>query len=422
MYFNRMTKLATAVAIVFGLSACGGGGGGGTASSSTVGTAAVGTITGFGSVFINGVEYNTAGATITVEGSPASESDLAVGMVASVEGSASGASGVALSIDVSDEIEGLVQSNAVPAGGNSGTLVVMGQTVNVDANTLFESKVAGITALDQIAGGNIVEVNGYGDGAGQVFATRIEVKAADLATYLAAHPDGIEVKGVVGNLDSAAGSFRLGSLPVDYNGAVLDAGLTLTDGVYVEVRSVSGLDGSGTLVASKVDLQGDGVKGHRGSENEDFEMRGIISTAFDGSGFGMDGTRIRVSDATELKRGSKAGLLAGVMVTVEGTFDANGVLNARELKFEDRGDRELKDTVTAVSTTGVNSGTVTLQDGSVITVDNSTIMKDSRRNGMMPDPRFNLQALGTGDYVEVHVYSDSASGDLVAVKLERTDP
>jgi len=110
-------------------------------------------------------------------------------MVAELHGSSSGSSGVATSIDISDELEGLVQSNSIPAGGNSGTLVIMGQSVTVDVNTLFESKVASITGIDQIAAGAIVEVNGYSDGTGTVFATRVEVKAADLATCLASHPN-----------------------------------------------------------------------------------------------------------------------------------------------------------------------------------------------------------------------------------------
>lgn len=421
MKFNQLTKVAGAVAIVLGLSACGGGSGGGSSASGTAGTASVGTITGFGSVFVNGVEFQTNSTSITIDGVPANESNLAVGMVAELRGSSSGTSGVATSINISDELEGIVQSNSIPPAGNSGTLMIMGQSVTVDMNTLFESKVAGILGIDQIVAGNIVEVSGYSDGTGTVFATRIEVKAADLATYLASHPNGIEVKGLVSNLDTGTQTFDLGSLTVSYAGAIVDNNVNLAKDLYVEVKSTAGIDATGVLVASKVELQDGGEKGHHGDNGEDFEIKGTISTAFDGTGFGMDGTSIIVDSNTEVEGGTTGALLAGVMVEVSGTFDAAGNLVADKVSFENEGDLERNGTIADITLSGVNSGAITLQDGSVITVTNSTIMKDSRDNGMMPDLRFNLQALAIGDFVELNLFTDAA-GNLVAVKLKREDP
>ncbi len=419
MNINQLTKLAGAIAVVLGVTACGGGGSGG---GTTASTASVGTITGFGSVFVNGVEFETDSATIIIDGVAASESDLSVGMVAEIQGSDDGLNGNALSIDVSDELEGIVQSNSIPPTANSGTLVIMGQTVTVDANTLFESKVAGVTGVDQIAAGHIVEVSGYSDGTGSVFATLIEVKALDLATYLIDHPNGVEVKGLVSNLNSGAMTFDLGAMPISYAGAIVDNDVTLANDLYVEVKSVIGIDGTGTLVASKVELEDDGVKGHQGDEDEDFEIKSVISSAFDGTGFGMDGTFVVVNANTEFEDGNTLGLMVGVTVEVEGSFNADGQLVADEIHFENDGDTELESTVTEINATGVNSGTVTLQDGSVITITNSTIMKDSRDEGMTPDPKFNLQGLDVGDFVEVNLFTDSATGNLVAVKLERDDP
>src|SRR5258706_7801818 len=80
---------------------CGGGGGGsptsvvGPADSSQPGpadssqpTVAVGRIDAFGSVFVNGVEFDTSGASFTVRGaSAANDRALSVGMVVRVTGS-----------------------------------------------------------------------------------------------------------------------------------------------------------------------------------------------------------------------------------------------------------------------------------------------------------------------------------------------
>ncbi len=420
MNIIKLTNVAMAVAVTLGLSACGGGGSAGTAA--TASSASVGTITGFGSVFVNGVEFDTASANILIDGRPATEADLAVGMVAEIQGTASGSTGAAISIDVSDELEGIVQSNSIPAAGNSGTLVVMGQTVTVNANTLFESKLSGVIGVDQIAAGQIVEVSGYSDGTGTAVATRIEVKAADLATYLAGHPDGVEVKGLVSALDTAAQTFSIGSLSVSYAGALVDSDVTLADGLYVEVKSVAGIDGAGALVASKVELEDGGEKGHRGKENEELEMEGIISSAYDGTAFSVNGTSVVVTDATEFDGGTTSALLLGAKVEVEGTFDAQGQLIATKVGFEDEGDTEVTGTVSAITATGVNSGTITLQDGSVISITNSTIMKDSRDIGVVPDPHFNLQGLAVGDFVDLHLFTDAATGNLVAVKLERDNP
>ena len=83
---SRIYRVAAGLMILGALTSCGnenqstaGGGVGGTGIS-------VGTITGFGSVFVNGVEFDTSGASITVDGTPASESDLGIGMVVAVEG------------------------------------------------------------------------------------------------------------------------------------------------------------------------------------------------------------------------------------------------------------------------------------------------------------------------------------------------
>lgn len=420
MKINRLTYLAGTIAVVLGLSACGGGGGGDSAASAaTVGTSSVGVITGFGSVFVNGVEFETTNSSIVIDGEPADESDLAVGMVVEVNGTDDGRHGSALRIASNDELEGLVLANNIGAGSATGTLDIMGQSVNVSTDTIFESDVAGVAGVDQIANGNIVEVHGFSDGNGDIFATHLEVKAADLAAYLAGHPRGIEVKGVVSGLDTTTQTFTLGSMAVNYAGAAeVPAGLV--DGLYVEVKSVAGIDINGVLVASKVEVEDDGEAGYQGDEDEDFEIRGVISADFDGSGFVIDGVTVIVGDRTEMEHLDTSALLTGVTVEVEGSYDANGDLLASKIQREDEPDQELDAVIQSVTVTDTNSGTITLSGGAVITITSNTIMKDSRDFGMMPVEKFNLTFLAAGDYVEVDVFTNAA-GELEAVKLERED-
>jgi len=422
MNINRLTKIAGAIAVVLGLSACGGGGSGSTSDATSASTATVGTITGFGSVFVNGVEYETTGTSITIDGVPASESDLAVGMVAELDGSASGSTGVAVSINVADELEGVVQSNSIPSGGTIGTMVIMGQTVTIDANTLFESKVATIPAIDQVSGGNIVEVNGYSDGNGNVIATRVEVKAVDMSSY----GDSIEVKGVISNLDTVAQTFDLGGLTVDYSGAILDS-IVLADGLYVEVKSNTAPGGS-TLTASRIEMEDDGKKGQQGNEGEEMEIKGIIASVSGNDFRLMDGTNVITDSGTKSDDDGSINLVVGAMVEVEGRFNAAGDLVAQKISMEDNdasSQSEYRGLVIDVTTSGVNTGTVTLQGSNVFQVSNTTLMKDSSNSGVH---RFNLQQLetawmnGENPYVEINAYTDTATGNRVAVKLERDDP
>lgn len=415
-YLSSLTALGLVAAL---LSACGGGSGSSSGSGAT--TTRVGTVSGFGSVFINGIEYETGGASIRIDGQAASEADLQVGMVVTVAGMDDGSTGDATSISNDDEMEGLVISNSVDAVSQVGSMDIMGQTVNVTSMTIFESKVTGVTQPSEVMVGNIVEVNGYSDSSGNVFATRLEVKAADLATYLASHPEGIEVKGIVGTIDSMAMTFPLGGLSVNYASAMIDISGGLMEGQYVEVKSITGLNGSGELVASKIELENYGEMGHHGDEDEEFEIKAVITQDYANGMFMLDGITVIVNNNTELDGLTTAQLLAGVMVEVEGQYDANGDLVAYKVELEDAADAEVKGSIQTIVMDGTNAGTITMMDGTVVLVTPETLMVDHRDNGMMPVHMFNLTDLAVGDYIEVEGHLDTVSGSITAYKLERDD-
>ena len=414
-YFS-MTALTAAIAL--GLTACGGGSS--TTSSLDGSTASVtGVITGFGSIFVNGVEYETNGANIVIDGKPGTEDDLRVGMVVTLEGSASGNSGTAVSISFSDEMEGPIESVSVAADG-TGTLTVMGQNVEITADTVFDSNVAGVTAVEQLAQGHIVEISGYGDGAGNVIATRIELKAPDALTYLNNGNDDLELKGLISNLDTTNKTFQIGNMTVNYSGATLEGELSngLQEGVYVEVKFR--VDANGNLVVAKIELENEGKKGPKGEEGEDHEIKGAVVGSPSGSMFNIGGQEIIVTASTEFEGVSMGQIDHGTYIEVEGYFDAEGRLVAREIKMERKhgssGCSEIEGTVSDISLDdgAVNSGAVTIGT-TMVYIDNSTIMEDD----VDESSRFNLSKLNQGDRVEVRACAD---GDrLVAAKLERDD-
>jgi len=103
---------------LFGLLSGCGSGGGGTASSpasgSTSGSAAAsGTITGFGSVIVNGKRFDTSGSSFMVDGQVGSQSDLKLGMTVTVTGSFNGDQRSASTVQQSDAVEGFVDRKSV---------------------------------------------------------------------------------------------------------------------------------------------------------------------------------------------------------------------------------------------------------------------------------------------------------------------
>ena len=112
---RRQSSLWQAAGIVgaFGLlSGCGGGGDGAPgASAGTAGGSAMasGTVTGFGSVFVNGKRFETTAASFVVDGQPGSQGDLKLGMTVVVSGTVNGGQRSANSVRQRDAVEGLVQ-------------------------------------------------------------------------------------------------------------------------------------------------------------------------------------------------------------------------------------------------------------------------------------------------------------------------
>ena len=88
--------LAASLAAALTVAACGGGGSSGSAG---VATMSAGTISGFGSVFVNNVRYDDSGATITNDlGAPLSRAALSLGANVTVMGTSAGAAGSATTI------------------------------------------------------------------------------------------------------------------------------------------------------------------------------------------------------------------------------------------------------------------------------------------------------------------------------------
>ena len=402
----RKSLIGLAVASVIGLSACGGGG---TASTSTSSTLTSGVITGFGSVFVNGVEYATTGVDITINGQAATEAELQTRTHADLKGTkgANGSTGTAVSIDFADDLEGIVEQVYSAATTPALPLKIMGYTVLTDSSTEFSSKVSGQTTIADIAVGNVVEVSGTRLDGTTIQASYIEVKKASHASG-----DEIEVKGVITALDATAMTFQIGAMTVDYSAAATLP--NLANDLFVEVKSTQGKDTNGNLVASAIELSSNGTAGLDGTEGEEFELSGPIGTGSSSSQFTIDGTTIVVSADTRFEHGADTDIADGVKVEVEGVLNANGQIDASKVAFQEAAEAELAGAIEAIDTTSVPN-TVTVM-GVTMAMNNKSMFKD---NSTQQVRYFNQADLAVNDWIEVGFYRDNTTSDLVAVKVKR---
>lgn len=382
--------LFTVFLFLFALSLAGcGGGGGGTTAASTA-TTSQGVITGFGSVIVNGVEYSGT-PSVMVDDSSSTESSLRIGMMVRIKGTidSSGTTGTATAILAADSLEGPI--TAPPDLANN-TFTVLGQTVKVDAATIYENT----TGLAALATDNIVEVSGYADATGVILASRVELKTA-----IPAADTPIEVKGTVAAL--GATTFTIGGLTVNYATATLsDFPLSgIADGQFVEVKSTFGQLVGSTLTATRVELE----PGLDATEGEHVEIEGYVTS--------VDvGANTFVINNTTISAGTMALPAVGTRMEVEGTF-VNGILVISQSEIEYESHILLEGNATAVSSAG---GTVTLL-GKTVSVTATTELKDG---SIAEIHLFSLADIAIGDHLEVSGYLDTG-GAIIATRIERKD-
>lgn len=405
-YMNKLLFIT----VLITMAACGGGGGGGDAGNSAPPPSSaaptpivtVGPISTFGSVVVNGVRYNTDSATFLIDGEAGTQSDLKVGQIISISGSvnSNGTTGTANQVLFDDVVKGPVQSIDTMAQ----TLVVLGQTVLVTADTSFDDSFSP-ASLDGVSVGQIVEVSGQFNSDGNIVASRIEPKPAGTQ---------FEVHGTVSALDATNQTLQLGALVVDYSAAILDnfASGMIADGDLVEAKGTA-LGAAGELLASKVELE----SAIPGANNGDFvEVEGFITRFVSADDFDVGMQPVTTNSSTRYVGGSAADLGLNIKVEVEGNIDANGVLVATEVDF--RRAAAVRITANVDSTNSAANSVVML--GITVKVDAQTRMEDKSDADVSP---LGVSDINAGDYLEVRgMEMPAGSGEVLATRFEREDP
>ncbi len=318
--------LLTLASLTF--STCGGTGtdlAGGGSSGTGVST---GSITGFGSVVMNGVHYLTDSQVATgfvtmktfmgMDNSSMMDRDLfRVGMVVTIHHGPNDNN--AQQIEYQNNLQGRI---AAKNSGAENTVTILGHTVVV-------SSFAGL-GLNGIA-----EVSGFVDSTGRIRASYIAMVPCSMMMGMCTASE-FEVKGFVSGLSSSG--FRLGPLPggtgttvaVSFAPAV---GAGLAEGMYVQVVTRDAQPVSGTISATRIaQLSPRTVF----PEKAVVDLEGLVTAPPSGSGnvlsFAVEGKRVQTDGNTTFAGGTPANIQPDVRVQVQGT-ENGGVLSAGNIIF-----------------------------------------------------------------------------------------
>ena len=402
MFSNRIVA-SIGIALLLAMAGCGGSGGSDAPATpntpSATNQTTVGQITGFGSIYVNGIEFETFGAMYEVDDAMASDDDaLAVGMVVKVEGSvnADGLTGTAMKVSYDDDIEGVVEQLAPGADAGTKTFVVMGVTVVADSNrTNFESDDPNFS-FETIADMDVVEVSGDYGTDGSLYATYIEEQGADDNEY--------EAKGLVSEYITGGDTFVL----ILRNGSTLNVMLApnaqipsvgIDNDQFVEVEGTidDPVADPKTLTAFKVELEDED---RLDDDDNEIEVKGMLNYDMTADTWSVKGIELAFGDGTEYKPASLADMIAdqsaaGMTVEVEGE-KVGDVLQVEEIELEEdelefKGDVEIK----AVD------GTLTLSFGAAegtvsVIVNGETMYRDDDAV-----ESFNYDSINVGDKVDI---------------------
>jgi len=403
MITNGMQRLiAFVVTATLVLAACSGGSGNSVAGIDRTGApviASYGTVSAFGSVVVNGVHYNTSGATFTIDGDAGAQSDLGIGDVVLVKGSldSGGATGVATSVRFDNNLEGPIASIDTAAN----TFVALGQVIRVTADTSFDSTIQP-PALSTLTVGDVVEVSGLVQFDSSVNATRIDRR-----------PLGgqVELSGTVALHQAGPRLFTLNTQSVDYQLATLKnfPGNAVDNGQRVLVK---GSLVSGVIRATSVEYLGDEFRGTGGERRE---VEGSITRFTSTSDFAVSGLPVTTNAQTSFEGGTAADLALGVKVEVEGNLDDAGVLVAMKIEIRHSAPVRIVATVDSVNTA---AGSFVVL-GVTVKIDALTRLEDQSLQHLLP---FGLANINAGDYVEIRGSETPAgSGNVLATLVERTN-
>lgn len=377
----------------------------------------VGPVSGFASVFVNGIRFNTDGLNGQVESDDgiSRESELDKGMILRVDGAwQADGQGTASRVEYDDTLRGEISVSRPwdTLGARSATLSIYGLTVHIDSQTVIKGK-----KVTDLADGDFVRVSAWRLPNGEFRASFIRV-LADSAVGALDMERVVEIEGQVSQLDQDLMTFRLGDITVKYDPDSTEfGGVGIADLASNPFIELEGSFSGDVLLAKEIDE--DDLRRYRKGDEDDIEFAGPVSNAIDPDTriFEINGLFVRVTDETDFDDGlTEDDLVPGLLIQVEGQFlDDETIVEAEEIELRE-GEAEVEG---QVSSNEVFPDTRTFRIGGVLVqvTSQTTIVGDD-------DVRLDFDDLGGPQEVEVNgIERVSIDGDvsLEAIKVEVDD-
>lgn len=406
--------------VAFGvLSACGGGGGGvDIAEGGIRGTgSSVGPVSGFGSVFVNGVRFETDGDVISNDGI-GSEAQLDKGMILRIDGEwRTDGQGTANAIEYDDTFRGRV-SNVQKVLDTEGRILgasfqIYGQEIRADKLTVLKGR-----SLETLADGDFVRVSAWQLENGSYRASYIGIITSDETD--------VEIEGRItdSSTDLGLNRFEINGFLIEYDDDntefrddVTESDLQ-TDGLTIEVEGEL-VEISGRPAIQARTIGRDDTRRYRRGNADDIEFTGPVSSGFNNTDrtFTINGLTVLVPKDNVFEDGLTSGdLVSGLLVQVEGAFRSDGVVVAEEIELREA-DSEVEG---AIEPGVIDFSARTFRLGGVLVqVTPQTIIADDD-----DDRRLTLNDLNGRYDLEIEGIERSRSDGSVfleAVKIERDD-
>ncbi len=354
-----------------------------------------GRIDAFGSIWVNGVEFFTNTAAITVNNASAAETALRLGMTVRVAGNVDTVypTGDAITVDYIADLLGPVTA-PITLSPTGAQFAVLGRVVATDVNTVYD----GVFGPSALSVGQTVEVSGLMDSnTGAILATRIELKSGGGAD--------LRSSGTVANL--TATSFTLGTLTVNYSGGALVS--PIGNGTAVRVRGTAGVT-LNTINATRVELASDV------SSAGDVELEGVAASV-SATQFVLGSKTVLVSPATVWRNGLPSDLVNGVVVDIDASTNANGTLQASKVTFRPA---EAVDMTATVFSRTATTLSMLGSDGIVVTANADTRVRDDSKKRVS---NYSWNTIAVGDTLRVRGTQLTSRRDgVLARELRRQEP